>query len=106
MLIIVLALITTVILRDQLSLFWQRSTVLVVGAFLHSLPTLAAEMGMRSESPVPGLGYGTVQNCLYFYNAPHSYRLDHRNGVLYCFCHVNQSVTLFSLTIEDRSCDL
>lgn len=51
MLIIVMALITTVVLRGQLSLFWQRSTVLVVGAFLHSLQMLAAEMGMRSESP-------------------------------------------------------
>lgn len=46
MLIIVLALITTVILRGQLSLFCQRSTVLVVGAFPHSLQMLAAEMGM------------------------------------------------------------
>lgn len=46
MLIIVVALITTVVLRGQLSLFWQMSTVLVVGAFLHSLQMLAAEMGM------------------------------------------------------------
>lgn len=33
--------------QGQLSLFWQRSTVLVVGAFLHSLQMLAASMGMR-----------------------------------------------------------
>lgn len=45
LLISVLALTVTVILRGQLSLFWQRSTIIVVGAFPNYLQILATKMG-------------------------------------------------------------